>query len=195
MDGCPYIALWCLEMTDENFECPPNDITGSSLDISSMMSPHWRRGLRLQPVCAPNLVGQTGAGGSAERTTAFIPDVQVLIGYERVKSCPSSHRLCPVTRWEQCGYWNTTRHSCRSFFPVTGLLSPVGYVVQSKTPSSLLGRKLENPTPPSVKKGPRAILQISCTSFMARLEMAYLRTGLQSHQAKPCTGVLCMLKP
>jgi len=60
-------------MTDEKFECPPNDITGSSLDIGSMVSPHWRRGLRLQPVSAPNLVGQAGAGGPADSDNGIHP--------------------------------------------------------------------------------------------------------------------------
>jgi hypothetical protein len=57
-------------------------------------------------------------------TTAFIPNIWVVIGYGQVKSRPSSHRLCPVTWLEQAGYqkkWWATG----GFFPVTGLLSPV----------------------------------------------------------------------
>jgi hypothetical protein len=42
-------------------------ITGSSLEISAVALPHWRRGLRLQPVSAAAYwVGQTGAGGSVD---------------------------------------------------------------------------------------------------------------------------------
>jgi hypothetical protein len=67
-------------------------------------------------------------------TTAFIPDVRVVIGYGQVKSHPSSHQLCLVTRLKQpCNTAQAaqlpekkTRHShVVHFFLVTGLLSPV----------------------------------------------------------------------
>ncbi len=37
-------------------------------------------------------------------TTAFIPEVRVVISYGQVKSCPLSHWLCPVMWLKQPGY-------------------------------------------------------------------------------------------
>jgi hypothetical protein len=61
------------------------------------------------------LVGQTGAGGSVDSNNSIHPRRPRVIGYGWVKSRPWSHQLCPVTQWEQCGYWKTTPDSCGSF--------------------------------------------------------------------------------
>jgi hypothetical protein len=49
-------------------------------------------------------------------TTAFIPNVDIVINYGRVKSGLLSHRLCPVTRLEQAGYGKKSHCSCGSTF-------------------------------------------------------------------------------
>jgi hypothetical protein len=46
---------------------------GSSLEIGSVASPHWWRGLRLQPVSAVFWVGQTGAWGYADSNNSIHP--------------------------------------------------------------------------------------------------------------------------
>jgi hypothetical protein len=38
-------------------------ITGSSIEIGDVASPHWRRDHRLQPIFAAYWVGERGAGG------------------------------------------------------------------------------------------------------------------------------------
>jgi len=48
-------------------------ITGSSLEISGVASPHWWRGLRLQPTSAVYWVGQMGAGGYVESDNGIHP--------------------------------------------------------------------------------------------------------------------------
>jgi len=73
------------------------------------------------------LVGLTGAGGVMARvTTAFIQDVNVVISYGWVKSCPSSHRLCPVAHGSSrlVTGKSLTTHVPRHF-PLTDLLLPV----------------------------------------------------------------------
>jgi hypothetical protein len=49
-------------------------------------------------------------------TTAFIPDVDVVISYGRVKSHLLSHWLCPITQLKQTGYRKKSHHSCGSTF-------------------------------------------------------------------------------
>ncbi len=57
-------------------------INSPSLEIGSVASPHWWRGLRLQPVSGVYWVDPTGAWGYAD---------------SKVKSHLLSHRSCPVT--------------------------------------------------------------------------------------------------
>ncbi len=83
------------------------DITRPSiLNIGDVAVPHWWRGHRLQPIicCVP---GRPDGWRRvmATATMTFIPNVDVIISYERVTSHQSSHhRLCPVTRLEQVSY-------------------------------------------------------------------------------------------
>jgi hypothetical protein len=49
-------------------------------------------------------------------TTTFIPNVDVVISYGWVKSCPSSHRLCPITQLEHVGYGKKSCSSLGSTF-------------------------------------------------------------------------------
>jgi hypothetical protein len=49
-------------------------------------------------------------------TTAFIPDVDIVISYGQVKSSVSSHLLCPVTRVKQATCGKKSRCSCDSTF-------------------------------------------------------------------------------
>ncbi len=64
-------------------------------------------------------------------TVAFIPIVDVVISYGRVKSCPSSHRLCPITQLEPAGYG---KESCRSLGSTFShnRLARAGYVVLTR---------------------------------------------------------------
>ncbi len=47
-------------------------------------------------------------GYGATVTKASIPDVDIVISYGPVKSHPSSHQLCPITRLKQAGYGKRT---------------------------------------------------------------------------------------
>jgi hypothetical protein len=49
-------------------------------------------------------------------TTAFIPDVDIVISYGQVKSRLLSHLLCPMTRVKQASYGKKSRRSCNSTF-------------------------------------------------------------------------------
>jgi len=49
-------------------------------------------------------------------TTAFIPDVDIVISYGQVKSRLSSHLLGPVTPLKHASYGKKSLHSCASTF-------------------------------------------------------------------------------
>jgi hypothetical protein len=67
----------------------------------------------------------------ATATTAFIPNVDVLISYRWLKFHPSSHRLCLVTELEQAGYRRKSCHSRNSIFS-HNRPTLAGYVVHNQ---------------------------------------------------------------
>jgi hypothetical protein len=101
-------------------------VTGSSLEIGGMASPHWWRGLRLQPVSAVYWVGQMGARDYADSDNSIHPR---RLGSHRlwVTEIPSVQSLvtsCNMTRAARLPEKKlTTPVTC--FFSVTGLLLPV----------------------------------------------------------------------
>ncbi len=87
-------------------------ITSSSVEIYGVMSPHWRRGLRLQPVSTVYWVGQID--GYADSNNSIHP------------RRPSSHQL-----W--VGEISSVKSPVMShFFPLTELLSLVSVVHKFK---------------------------------------------------------------
>jgi hypothetical protein len=119
-------------------------ITGSSVEIGDVASPHWPRGHRLHTTHVHCVLGQPDGRRrvTATSTTAFIPNVDVVISYGRVKSCPSSHRLCPITQLEQAGYGKKSCRSLGSTFS-HNRLARAGYVVLTRLqpPTGMLPRR------------------------------------------------------
>jgi len=58
---------------------------------------------------------------TATVTTAFIPDIDIVISYGQVKSHLLSHRLCPVTQLKQASYRKKILPA--QLFSITSLLS------------------------------------------------------------------------